>query len=79
MSISITPMDTSRPDFAGLVSNNDLRQPLRPEDHAKIEAGMDRFAVLAQRGAATGDLTAVAGEADMSDLLRRYFHRCRLA
>ncbi len=49
MTISITPMDPDRPDFAGLVGNIDLRQPLRPEDQARIEAGMDRFAVLVYR------------------------------
>lgn len=46
MKMSIDPADASRPGFAGRVTGLDLRQPLRPEDVARIEAGMDRFAVL---------------------------------
>ena len=50
MTMSISPMEAGRPEFAGLVSNVDLRQPLKPEERARIEAGMDRFAVLVFRG-----------------------------
>lgn len=50
MTISITPMEAARPDFAGLVGGIDLRQPLRPEERAAIESGMDRFGVLVFRG-----------------------------
>jgi alpha-ketoglutarate-dependent 2,4-dichlorophenoxyacetate dioxygenase len=46
MKFSIKPADPARPDFAGRVIGADLRQPLRPEEVARIEAGMDRFAVL---------------------------------
>ena len=49
MSIDIEPVDASRPDFAGIVRSIDLRQPLRPDEVARIEAGMDRFAVLVFR------------------------------
>ena len=49
MSIVITPADSDRPDFAGLVSGIDLRERLRPEDVARIETGMDRYAVLVFR------------------------------
>ena len=46
MTMSISPVDAGRPDFGGLVSGIDLSQPLRPDDQARIEAGMDRYAVL---------------------------------
>ena len=49
MSLSINPVDANRPDFAGLVSGIDLRERLRPEDVARIETGMDRYAVLVFR------------------------------
>jgi len=49
MTTSITPIDSRLPDFAGLVSGIDLRQPLRPEDQARLQAGIDRFAVLVFR------------------------------
>ncbi len=49
MGIVITPADSDRPDFAGLVSGIDLREHLRPEDVARIETGMDRYAVLVFR------------------------------
>jgi alpha-ketoglutarate-dependent 2,4-dichlorophenoxyacetate dioxygenase len=50
MKISITPMEGGRPEFAGLVSNVDLREPLRPEERDAIDAGMDKYAVLVFRG-----------------------------
>jgi len=50
MTITITPMEPHRPDFAGLVSNIDLRKPLRDPERDAIEAGMDRYAVLVFRG-----------------------------
>ena len=49
MTVRITPMEPERPDFVGLVSNVDLRQPLRPEARDAIEAGMDRYGVLVFR------------------------------
>jgi alpha-ketoglutarate-dependent 2,4-dichlorophenoxyacetate dioxygenase len=50
MSISIAPVEASRPDFAGLVSGVDLRQPLSDDDLGAIEHGMQRYAVLVFRG-----------------------------
>jgi len=50
MTVSIAPIDPARPDFAALASDIDLRQPLSAEDRARIEAGMDRFAVMVFRG-----------------------------
>jgi len=46
MKFSIQSADPASPDFAARVTGVDLRQPLRPEEIAQIEAGMDRFAVL---------------------------------
>jgi alpha-ketoglutarate-dependent 2,4-dichlorophenoxyacetate dioxygenase len=47
MSILIVPANPDRPAFAGEVSGVDLRHPLDPAEVAAIEAGMDRFGVLA--------------------------------
>lgn len=49
MTLSIRPANPDRPDFAGEATGIDLRQTLRPEDVAAVEAGMDRFAVLVFR------------------------------
>jgi alpha-ketoglutarate-dependent 2,4-dichlorophenoxyacetate dioxygenase len=46
LSLSIRPVNPGCPDFAGEVSGIDLREAVRPEDVAAIEAGMDRYAVL---------------------------------
>lgn len=46
MTLSIRPANPDRPDFVGEATGIDLRQTLRPEDVAAVEAGMDRFAVL---------------------------------
>jgi alpha-ketoglutarate-dependent 2,4-dichlorophenoxyacetate dioxygenase len=48
--LRIEPIDPKRPDFAGLVSGIDLREPLRDGPLAQIESGMDRYAVLVFRG-----------------------------
>ena len=48
--MNIAAIHAGRSDFAALVTDIDLRRPLRPEDVARIEAGMDRFAVLVFRG-----------------------------
>lgn len=51
MTISIRPIDpVNQPDFFGEVTGIDLRRPSSAEDVGAIEAGMDRFAVLAFRG-----------------------------
>jgi alpha-ketoglutarate-dependent 2,4-dichlorophenoxyacetate dioxygenase len=47
MAIAIRPLT---PDFAGEVSGVDLTQPLTATEVATLEAGMDRFAVLAYHG-----------------------------
>jgi alpha-ketoglutarate-dependent 2,4-dichlorophenoxyacetate dioxygenase len=49
VAITITPANPARPDFGGGVAGIDLREKLTPSDVAAIEAGMDRFAVLAFR------------------------------
>ena len=44
MSLSIRPL---HPHFAGEVTGLDITRPLSRDDVAAIEAGMDRYAVLA--------------------------------
>jgi len=46
MTISIAPL---HPVFVGEVSGADIREPMKPDQVAAIEAGMDRYAVLAFR------------------------------
>jgi len=50
MTLHIAPVDAARPDFAGLATGIDLRQPLSPESARAIEDALDRFAVLVLRG-----------------------------
>ena len=50
MSITIAPMDSTRPDFAAEVLGIDLRRPMSAAEAAAIERGMDRYAVLVFRG-----------------------------
>jgi alpha-ketoglutarate-dependent 2,4-dichlorophenoxyacetate dioxygenase len=47
MTIAVSPLT---PDFAGEVSGVDLARPLTEAEVASLEAGMDRFAVLAYHG-----------------------------
>lgn len=49
MTLAITPADAAPPGFAGLVEGIDLGQPLRPEDRSRLEAAIDRYAVLVFR------------------------------
>jgi alpha-ketoglutarate-dependent 2,4-dichlorophenoxyacetate dioxygenase len=49
MALSITPINPTRPDFAGEVTGADLRRALTATEVAAIENGMDRFAVLVFR------------------------------
>lgn len=49
MTLAITPADAAPPGFAGLVEGVDLGQPLRPEDRSRLEAAIDRYAVLVFR------------------------------
>jgi len=46
MSLSIRPIDSHRPDFAGEVSGIDIAKGISAADAAGIEKGMDHFAVL---------------------------------
>jgi len=46
MSLSIRPIDSHRPDFAGEVSGIDIAKGISAADAAAIEKGMDHFAVL---------------------------------
>ena len=73
MSTTITAIDAARPDFAGLVSDLDLRQPLRPEDVAKIDAGMNRCGVLVFRGQDITDDQQVAFTRNFGQLEEYYF------
>jgi len=57
MTISIQPL---RGSFAGLVSGIDIARPIRREDEAAIEAGMDRHAVLVFRDQALTDEQQIA-------------------
>jgi alpha-ketoglutarate-dependent 2,4-dichlorophenoxyacetate dioxygenase len=49
MALQVTAADESPPDFGGIVTGVDLRQPLRPEDRARIEQAIDQYAVLVFR------------------------------
>lgn len=70
---TINAIDAVRPDFAGLVSDVDLRQALRPEDIARIEAGMNRYGVLVFRGQDIGDEQQVAFTRNFGELEEYYF------
>ena len=73
MTTTITPIDAARPDFGGLVTHLDLRQPLRPEDVAQVEAGMNRFGVLVFRGQDLTDEQQVAFTRNFGPLEEHYF------
>jgi alpha-ketoglutarate-dependent 2,4-dichlorophenoxyacetate dioxygenase len=60
MTMSIAPMEPGHPEFAGLVSDVDLRNPLRAEDVARVESGLDRFGVLVFRGQDLTDQQQIA-------------------
>ena len=60
MSITIEPANAERPGFVGSVTGVDLRAPLSTGDHAAIEAGMDRYAVLVFRGQPLDDAAQLA-------------------
>jgi alpha-ketoglutarate-dependent 2,4-dichlorophenoxyacetate dioxygenase len=49
MTLSIRPVDPTRPGFVGVVEGIDLRRPISAEEAASVEAGMDRYAVLVFR------------------------------
>jgi alpha-ketoglutarate-dependent 2,4-dichlorophenoxyacetate dioxygenase len=70
---SITAIDPARPDFTGLVTNLDLREPLRPEDVAQIEAGMNRYGVLVFHGQDITDDQQVAFTRNFGPLEEFYF------
>ena len=73
MTMNITSIDASRPDFAGLVTAIDLRQPLRAEDVATIEAGMNRYGVLVFRGQDLSNEQQVAFTRNFGPLEEHYF------
>jgi alpha-ketoglutarate-dependent 2,4-dichlorophenoxyacetate dioxygenase len=50
VSVSIKPIRSERPDFAGEVSGIDIARGVSAADAAAIEDGMDRYAVLVLRG-----------------------------
>ena len=60
MTITIEPVNAERPGFVGSVTGVDLRATLSPGDHAAIEAGMDRYAVLVFRGQPLDDAQQLA-------------------
>jgi alpha-ketoglutarate-dependent 2,4-dichlorophenoxyacetate dioxygenase len=49
VSFSVAPIDPRRPDFAGEVAGVDIAEGVAPAVAAKIEHGMDQFAVLVFR------------------------------
>src|SRR5678816_3070470 len=49
MALQVTPADAAPPDFGAFVTGVDLREALRPEDRARIEQAIDRYAVLVFR------------------------------
>jgi alpha-ketoglutarate-dependent 2,4-dichlorophenoxyacetate dioxygenase len=73
MTVGIAPIDPARPDFAGLATDIDLRQPLSSEDRARIEAGMDRFAVMVFRGQDITNEQQIAFTRQFGDLEPAYF------
>jgi alpha-ketoglutarate-dependent 2,4-dichlorophenoxyacetate dioxygenase len=73
MSMTITAIDAARPDFAGLVTDVDLRQPLRAGEIAQIDAGMNRYGVLVFRGHDITDEQQVAFTRNFGQLEEYYF------
>lgn len=73
MTTTITAMDAARPDFAGLVTDLNLRLPLRPEDVAKVEAGMNRYGVLVFRGQDITNDQQIAFTRNFGPLEEAYF------
>ena len=73
MTTTVTAIDAARPDFAGLMAGLDLRQPLRAEDVAKVEAGMNRYGVLVFRGQHITDEQQVAFTRNFGRLEDYYF------
>jgi len=73
MTTTVTPIDADRPDFAGLVTGVDLRQPLRVDDAAKVEAGINRIGVLVFRGQEITDEQQVAFTRNFGQLEDYYF------
>ena len=67
--MTIQPIDpVSRPFFAGEVSGIDIARPLRPEQAAEIEAGMDRYGVLVFHDQHLSDETQLAFSRNFGDL-----------
>ena len=50
MTLTIKPIQTANPAFAGEVSGLDLRQPISPAEAASIHDGMNRYGVLVFHG-----------------------------
>lgn len=73
MAITIAPVDPARPDFAGTVTGVDLRRPLSSEEVSRIEAGMDRHAVLVFAGQELTDDEQVAFTRNFGPLEDAYF------
>jgi alpha-ketoglutarate-dependent 2,4-dichlorophenoxyacetate dioxygenase len=73
MPLSSTAVEAARPDFAGLVAGVDLRAPLSPADRERIEAGMDRFAVLVFRGQDISNEQQIAFTRNFGEIEPAYF------
>jgi alpha-ketoglutarate-dependent 2,4-dichlorophenoxyacetate dioxygenase len=68
MPLSIRPIRSQHPDFAGDVSGVDIRKPLSREDAAAIDAGMDRYAVLVLHGQRLTDEQQITFSLNFGDL-----------
>jgi alpha-ketoglutarate-dependent 2,4-dichlorophenoxyacetate dioxygenase len=73
MTATITAIDAARPDFAGLVTDVDLRKPLVAADVARIESGMNRYGVLVFRDQDITDEQQVAFTRNFGQLEDYYF------
>ncbi len=68
MGMNVAPADPARPDFAGVVTGIDLRQPLLPADRARIEQAIDQFGVLVFRAQDITNEQQIAFTRELGDL-----------
>jgi len=68
MPLSIHPIRSQHPDFAGEVSDVDISKPLSRGDAAAIDAGMDKYAVLVLRDQHLTDEQQIAFSLNFGEL-----------
>jgi len=68
MGMNVAPADPARPDFAGVGTGIDLRQPLLPADRARIEQAIDQFGVLVFRAQDITNEQQIAFTRELGDL-----------